>query len=71
MVVVYSRRPLMCQLIFDFDTWQLRSFGFAGTKDKRAVTTQRVRPFFVMSLIIIPFFFILVLVMVNTNQLIL
>lgn len=33
-------------LIIDYNTWQERSFGFAVTKDKRAVTTQTVRPSF-------------------------
>lgn len=31
--------------IFQFFNWQPRSFGFAGTKDKRSVSTQRVISF--------------------------
>lgn len=35
----------MFYLLIDSFVWQSKSFGFAGTKDKRAVSTQRVSHF--------------------------
>ena len=45
--VIGEMALLLRMLIIDYDSQQ-RSFGFAGTKDKRAVTTQRVPFSFIM-----------------------